>query len=93
MQVFADVLGRDILVAKSKQAGAKGAAIYAAVSCGEFNDLTSAASVMGDKEFSQYLPDISRYEKHERIYAQYVKMSEYFAKQSSVMKNLKAIKE
>lgn len=93
MQVFADVLGRNILVAKSKQAGAKGSAIYAAVACGAFSDLTSAALVMGDKEFSEYIPDTTKNKKHEQIYAQYVKMSEYFAKQSSVMKKLKAIKD
>ncbi len=91
MQVLSDVLGREILVAKSKQAGAKGASIYAAVACGYYKDLEKASLAMGEKEFIKYSPDIKKNEKHEKAYLEYERISEYFALKSDVMKRIKKI--
>lgn len=46
MQIFADALGKPVNVTKTAEVGALGAAIVAAVGCGDFPDLPSAVQAM-----------------------------------------------
>jgi L-ribulokinase len=56
MQTLANVLNRPIAVAASDQAPALGAAIYAAVACGRYPDVLSAARQMGSAKEAEYYP-------------------------------------
>lgn len=78
-QVFADVLGREISVVDSKQAGAKGSAIYASVACGEYSSLTESAKVLADKCYKKYIPNLKNNKLYEEGYKKYIELSKYFA--------------
>ena len=90
MQLYADVLGREIKIAKSTQAGAKGSAIFASVAGGYFPTAKDAASVIADECDKIYYPCHENTEKYEKLYNEYIKLSDFFAK-SDIMKNLKKI--
>ncbi len=88
MQIMADVLGEDVTVVDSKQAGAKGSAIYAAAAAGIYPDIASAALKMGDGCAEFYIPNGDLHEKHTRLYNMYVELSDGFAG-SDIMKRLR----
>lgn len=89
MQILADVLGMEIKVVDSKQAGAKGSCIYAAVACGEFVNLKSASAVLADKCNVCYKPNNENKKAYDKLYNEYLVLSEYFAKANSVMKTIR----
>lgn len=64
MQTLADVLDMPIKVAKSEQAPALGAAMYAAVAAGIYDDLGKAINAMGNGFETIYQPN----EKNRAIY-------------------------
>lgn len=88
MQIYSDVCGAPIKVLSTDQSGALGVAIAAAVAGGSFEDFTSAAEKLADKGEAVYLPDAENHKKYQRLYAEYVKLSEYFAKENDVLKKL-----
>ncbi|MBQ3597372.1 MAG: ribulokinase [Clostridia bacterium] len=79
MQVFADVLGKEISVVDSKQAGAKGSAIYASVASGLFPSLKESAKVLGDKCYKKVVPNLENTKLYDKQYDRYVEISEFFA--------------
>jgi len=92
MQIYADVLGKEIKTFESKQAGAKGSAIFASVAGGYFNSLSSAASVLADKVVKSYTPIAPNTEKYGKIYREYLRLSQLFAKEDrNIMKNIKDV--
>ena len=78
MQIYADVLGKDITVAKSQQAGSLGSAIFAAVSSGYFASLPEAAAVLAEKCDTVYHPNLENTEKYARMYGEYAELCAYF---------------
>ncbi len=89
MQIYADVLGREIGVCQSTQAGALGSAIYAAVAAGEYLSVQVAAQAMGTPVSKRYSPDKERYGAYQKLYNEYVLLHDYFGKGGSdVMKRL-----
>lgn len=88
MQVMADVLGAEISVAKTRQAGAKGSAIYAAVAAGCYPTVGEAARAMADDCTATYSPVPERTEKYAALYEVYLQLSEHFAA-SDIMKRLR----
>ncbi len=88
MQIYSDVLGTEIKIAKSTQAGAKGSAVFASYAGGHFNSVKEAASVIADKCEKVYYPNGENVQKYEILYNEYLKLSEFFSK-SEVMKNIK----
>ncbi|MBE6582890.1 MAG: ribulokinase [Ruminococcaceae bacterium] len=88
MQIMADVLGKSISVVDSKQAGAKGSAIYAAAAAEIYPDVEGAAEKMGDDCAAVYNPNPEAHAKFTRLYNMYVELSDGFAK-SDVMKRLR----
>ncbi len=80
MGIYADVMGRKIYVPQTKQSGAFGMAIFAAVSGGCFKTMTDAVKVMVHWEEKVYSPSKSEHEKYSELYGEYVKLSEYFSK-------------
>ena len=89
MQMYADVLGKDVKITKTTQAGAKGSAIFASVAGGYFATIKEAADVIADKCDLIYHPNKENSEKYRRLYQEYVKLTEYFGKGGNdVMKRL-----
>ena len=89
MQIYADVLGKEIKMASSTQAGAKGSAIFASVAGGYFEDVQTAADVIADKSEKTYYPNPENTKKYEKIYREYVELTNYFGKANDVMKRLR----
>ncbi|MBO1029885.1 ribulokinase [Tessaracoccus sp. SD287] len=93
MQLYADITRRPLSVATSSQAPALGAAIYAAVAAGIYPDVFAASEAMGGKEENKYTPDEERAAKYDKLYAEYVKLHDYFGKGGNeVMHTLKQIR-
>ena len=88
MQMLSDVLGVNVLVPTGTQAGAKGCAIYAAVASGIYDNLAIACDKMAERQIKTYTPDLEKTKAYQNIYNEYLKLSEYFAKENTVMKNL-----
>ena len=90
MQIYADVLGQEITVAKSRQAGSLGSAIFAAVSSGYFQTLPEAAAVMAEKCDTVYRPNLENTAKYAAQYAEYKTLCDYFGRGGNdVMKKLR----
>ncbi len=103
MQIYADILGREMLVAGSSQACALGAAIGAAVAAGKevggFASFDEAKTVMSCSTHVSYQPDSSASIIYNSIYDLYQKIHDAFggvdssANLSVVMKELMTIRE
>jgi ribulose kinase len=63
----------------SKQAGAKGSAIYASVASGLFPSLKESAKVLGDKCYKKVVPNLENTKLYDKQYDRYVEISEFFA--------------
>ncbi len=83
MQLFSDVLGLPIEVAATSQAPALGDAINAAVACGAYGSLPEASAAMKVGTEAVYLPDAGRKKTYDRLYAEYVKLHDWFGRGGS----------
>jgi L-ribulokinase len=92
MQIYADVLGREISVSESTQAGALGSAIYAAVASGVYSTLEEAADKMGAKTLLTYKVQEKNHELYKKLYAEYSELYDHFGSACSVMKRLGDVK-
>ena len=89
MQMYADVLNREIRLCESTQAGALGSAIYAAVAAGVYPDIPAAATAMGSPVVKTYSPDPEKHKTYQKLYADYVQLHDYFGRGGNdVMKRL-----
>ena len=94
MQLYADVLGREIVIAETAQAPALGAAICAAVATGDYADFISAIDGMHSAVDKKYVPVTENSRRYDELYAEYKLLHEYFGKgENKVMHRLRAIKE
>ena len=92
MQIYADVLGKEIGIAASSQAGALGSAIYAAVAAGVYGIVSEAAKALAKKSMKTYQPNAKNQEAYSKLYAEYKILHDYFGKgENDVMKALKRI--
>lgn len=93
VQVFADVLGREIKVISSKQSGARGAAILGVSAASNqvsgYNNLTEIVEKLGNKCGKIYTPNMDNTIAYNKLYKEYIILCEYFAKQNSIMKKIK----
>ncbi|MBQ8351577.1 MAG: ribulokinase [Clostridia bacterium] len=90
MQIYADVLGRDVRVAGSSQAGALGSAIYAAVAGGIYPDLGAASAHMAQPDRCVYHPQADHVAAYDRLYATYQTLHDYFGRENpQLMKELR----
>lgn len=89
MQIYADVLGCEICLCQSSQAGALGSAIYAAAAAGIYPDIPTAAAAMGSPVVKTYTPKAENQKAYEKLYADYVTLYDYFGRGGNdVMKRL-----
>jgi L-ribulokinase len=97
MQIYADVTGREIVVAGTDQAGALGSAMFGAVAAGAarggYDTITEAAQRMARLKDVTYEPIADHQVMYDRLYAEYVTLYDYFGRgENDVMKRLKALK-
>ena len=86
---LSDVLGRELSASMLTQAAAHGAAIYAALAAGEYNTLADAVSAMAKTETVSYTPTPGATGKYDKLYRDFLGLSEYFHSENSIMKRLK----
>ena len=84
MQVFADVTGRSIQVARTSQASALGSAMFAAMAAGVSPDR------MASQPMKEYLPDSERRAEYDRLYDIYTELHEAF-QNGDLMSKLKRL--
>jgi L-ribulokinase len=97
MQIFADVTGRPINVAGTRQSGAKGSAMHGAVAAGKaaggYDSIVEAAKAMASLREEHYMPQPQAVEVYNRLYGEYVTLHDYFGRGGNdIMKRLKALK-
>lgn len=97
MQIYADVLGREIRIVRSTQASALGSAMYGATAAGKigggYDSIGEAAREMGGTDETLYAPIPENHVVYTRLYAEYVRLHDYFGRgENDIMKTLKAIK-
>ncbi|UQX88413.1 ribulokinase [Jatrophihabitans telluris] len=80
MQLYADVIGRPLSIALSSQGPALGSAIHAAVAVGAYPDVPTAARSMGKLHKHAYLPDPRRQAAYDDLYAEYLRLHDYFGR-------------
>lgn len=78
MQIYADVLNREICVFGTDQAGALGSAIYASVAGGVYETVKEAAAHLSVKPMRTYLPNAENTRAYDLLYAEYCRLYEYF---------------
>jgi L-ribulokinase len=80
MQTLADVLNRPIKIARSEQAPALGAAMYAAVAAGVYPDVSAAVRAMGNGFDRVYQPIPEHAVLYEKLYAAYGRLGDFVEK-------------
>ncbi|MBC8159594.1 MAG: ribulokinase [Roseiflexaceae bacterium] len=98
MQIYADVTGRTLRIARSRQGGALGAAMYGAVAAGVRSgghaSIADASRAMGDLRDDAYGPIPAHQHVYDQLYAEYVILHDYFGRGANdVMKRLKNLRE
>lgn len=97
MQIYADVTGREVKVAASKQTPALGSAMFGAVAAGKakggYNSIFEASQKMAHLREDCYAPIPENKAIYERLYQEYLTLHDYFGRgENDVMKRLKALK-
>ena len=80
MQIYADVLGRDVRIAASTQSGALGSAVYAASAAGAYPSIEAASKAFAPESVKVYHPIPENTEKYNALYKKYRELHDYFAK-------------
>lgn len=77
MQTLANVLNMPIKIAKSDQAPALGAAIYAAVAAGVYDNVIEASKVMGSDFEAEYFPQADYIKTYANLMESYKELAKY----------------
>ncbi len=99
MQIYADIIGRPMMVSRSSQTCALGAAIAAAVVAKSFPDFASAQQVMTDLKDVEYTPNPDAHAVYQQLFALYGQLHDAFGTPQgggnlfNVMKTLLDIRE
>lgn len=92
MQLYADVLGREIAVTQTAQAPALGAAIGAAVAAGVYATMREAIDAMHADTDRVYRPRAAERAVYDTLYAEYKTLHDYFGRgENGVMARLRAL--
>jgi L-ribulokinase len=92
MQIYADVTGRPIRIARSSQACALGAAILGAVAAGSGSEaeLKDAVARMGGVGDRAYQPQARAHERYTGLYGEWVRLHDYLGRgENTVLKKLR----
>jgi L-ribulokinase len=91
MQIYADVVGLPLSTVNSAQAPALGSAIHAATAAGAYHDVPAAAKQMGGRTRNAYTPIAENVACYDKLYAEYVKLHDWFGRGHSMMRTLREI--
>lgn len=96
MQIYADVTGRELAVAASRQAPALGSAMFGAVvagaAAGGYDTIVDASREMAHLSGTTYKPNAAHRETYEALYREYVRLHDLFGRGGDdVMRRLKRI--
>jgi len=96
MQIYADVTGRELAVAASKQTPALRAAMFGAVTAGAeaggYATIVEASAAMAQLAPEPFRPDGAAREAYDELYAEYVRLHDLFGRGGEdVMKRLKRL--
>jgi len=92
MQLYADVLGKNITITESAQAPAASASIGAAVAAGCYSDLIAASDAMASKKDRVYRPIAANTAIYDQLYAEYKTLHDYFGRGgNNVMSRLRKL--
>ena len=92
MQILADVTGRPIRVAASREAPALGSAIFAAAAGGAYSGVAEAAARMGRTLPGGYTPREDAHAVYDLLYADYRRLHDTFGRGGNdVLKRLSAL--
>ncbi|MFW6035076.1 MAG: FGGY-family carbohydrate kinase, partial [Halothermotrichaceae bacterium] len=97
MQIYADVIGKEIKIADSKETPALGAAMHGAVAAGSkkggYEDIFKSADKMAGIKEKRYTPITENHKIYSRIYQEYSKLHDYFGRgKNNVMKVIKILR-
>jgi L-ribulokinase len=81
MQTVSDVFNKKIKVARSEQACALGAAMFAAVAAGVFSSVSDAQNAMGNGFEHEYTPNSANSALYMKNYKRYSKLASFFEKE------------
>jgi L-ribulokinase len=94
MQVFADVTGREIAVARSHQTPALGAAMWGAVAGGVFDSIVEASEHMAHLRDATYVPRTEHLATYDALYGEYLRLHDLFGRGGdNVMRRLRSMRE
>jgi L-ribulokinase len=82
MQTLSDVLNMPVKIATSEQAPALGAAMYAAVAAGIYQDVNEAVTTMGNGFDKTYLPIAENVAVYQQLYQKYVDLGAFVVSQT-----------
>lgn len=93
MQIYADVIGRPIYVADSKQTCALGAAMHAAVAAGLYADIHAAAKAMAKIRKEPFEPHDGNHAAYDKLYGEYTRLHDLLGRHHiPTMKTLKSLR-
>ncbi len=90
-RLFADIMGMDVQLCHTQDACALGSAIHAAFAWGEEKNEMILSS-MRSKQIKPFYPDFDTKEVYDKLYAQYLRLSENMNDYDSVMRKIREIK-
>ena len=98
MQIYTDVLNREIQVIRTEQAPAMGSAMFGAVAAGKENggyeNIMEAAEAMCEPFEKKYTPNAENAALYEELYAEYTLLHDYFGRGGNdVMMRMRKRKE
>ena len=92
MQIYADVLGKEIKISGSAQSGALGSAMFGALAGGYYKNMDECAKVLAKVKDVVYKPMEENKKAYDEIYKIYKELYYYFGKENNSMKKLIEIK-
>lgn len=93
MQIYSDVTGREINIAKSTQTGCLGSAMHATVAAGYYKDIKEAVRYMAHLKDEKFKPKEGNLKIYKKLYRQYLKLHDFFGLSlDSTMKMLKELR-
>lgn len=93
MQLLADITRRPVSISEAEQTGALGAAVFAAVAAGVYDDVYAAGEAMAQVRESAYVPNERATERYDELYEIYKQLHDYFGtEETGIMYKLKDIR-
>lgn len=98
MQIYADVIGKEIVIAEHEQAGAVGSAMFGAVAAGSaaggYDNLVDAAKQAAKVKQEKVQPNAENHAVYNTLFDEYKRLHDYFGRgENNVMKLLKRLKK